>query len=282
MNLHNNNIYDKRSACFWCTHDFDNPPIFIPKNEFKDSYQVYGCFCTPECGAAHLMNEKIDTSVKFERYQLMNNIYCKIYQKSDKSLRRAQGNNYFISQSPRYGMEALGMILIAGLAYYLTQQSDGIQTAIPLLGAFALGAQKLLPILQQVYSSWSNLRGGQAALRETLALLDQPVDVNLTQPNERLIEFNDSLSFSNASFRYEGESEYVLNNLNFSIKKGTNNITIGTIKNIIGEDKLYTLSSCKNMDELFNLSKYFISTYLYLLMKFSSFIIEYQQLATLS
>ena len=156
------------------------------------------------------------------------NIYCKIYQKSDKSLRRAQGNNYFISQSPRYGMEALGMILIAGLAYYLTQQSDGIQTAIPLLGAFALGAQKLLPILQQVYSSWSNLRGGQAALRETLALLDQPVDVNLTQPNERLIEFNDSLSFSNASFRYEGEFEYVLNNLNFSIKKGYQVGFIGT------------------------------------------------------
>ncbi|MDA9094179.1 ABC transporter transmembrane domain-containing protein [Methylophilaceae bacterium] len=92
------------------------------------------------------------------------NIYCKIYQKSDKSLRRAQGNNYFISQSPRYGMEALGMILIAGLAYYLTQQSDGIQTAIPLLGAFALGAQKLLPILQQVYSSWSSLRGGASSI----------------------------------------------------------------------------------------------------------------------
>ena len=79
MKLHKNNISDKRSACFWCTHEFDNPPIFIPKNIFKDVYQVYGCFCTPECGAAHLMNEKIDTSVKFERYQLMNNIYCKIY-----------------------------------------------------------------------------------------------------------------------------------------------------------------------------------------------------------
>ena len=79
MKLHKNNISDKRSACFWCTYEFDNPPIFIPKNIFKDAYQVYGCFCTPECGAAYLMNEKIDSSVKFERYQLMNNIYGKIY-----------------------------------------------------------------------------------------------------------------------------------------------------------------------------------------------------------
>ncbi|MDA9094178.1 ATP-binding cassette domain-containing protein [Methylophilaceae bacterium] len=65
-------------------------------------------------------------------------------------------------------------------------------------------------------------------MRETLALLDQPVDLNLTQPNERLIEFNDALSFSNASFRYEGETEYVLNNLNFSIKKGYQVGFIGT------------------------------------------------------
>jgi hypothetical protein len=76
--LHHNNIYDKRSACFWCTYDFDNPPIFVPKHEFKNSYQVYGCFCSPECGVAYLMNEKIDSSIKFERYQLMNHIYGKV------------------------------------------------------------------------------------------------------------------------------------------------------------------------------------------------------------
>ncbi len=79
INLHKDNISDKRSCCFWCTYDFDSPPIFIPKNEFKDVYQVYGCFCSPQCGVAHLMNEKIDSSVKFERYQLMNHIYSKIY-----------------------------------------------------------------------------------------------------------------------------------------------------------------------------------------------------------
>ena len=79
LKLHKNDISDKRSACFWCTYDFDNPPIFIPKNEFKNSYQVYGCFCSPQCGVAHLMNEKIDSSIKFERYQLLNHVYGKIY-----------------------------------------------------------------------------------------------------------------------------------------------------------------------------------------------------------
>jgi len=80
QNLHLNNIPDKKSACFWCSYDFDNPPIHIPKHFIKNSYSVYGCFCTPECGVAYLMSENIDSSTKFERYGLMNHIYSKIYE----------------------------------------------------------------------------------------------------------------------------------------------------------------------------------------------------------
>ena len=101
--------------------------------------------------------------------------YCQIYRNADLPLLRAQGDNLFISQSPRYGMEALGMILIAALAYLLAQQSEGIAKAIPVLGALALGAQRLLPILQQAYAAWSGIQGGQASLQDTLELLDPPL-----------------------------------------------------------------------------------------------------------
>jgi hypothetical protein len=78
-NLHINNICDKKSACFWCTYEFDNPPVYIPKHYIKNSYHVYGCFCSPECATAYLMEECIDSSSKFERYYLINHIYSKIY-----------------------------------------------------------------------------------------------------------------------------------------------------------------------------------------------------------
>jgi hypothetical protein len=78
-NLHINNVNNKQSACFWCTCDFDNPPIYVPKHFINGTYHVYGCFCSPECGVAYLMNETIDSSAKFERYHLLNHIYSKIY-----------------------------------------------------------------------------------------------------------------------------------------------------------------------------------------------------------
>jgi hypothetical protein len=92
--LYHNNINNKKSACFWCTCDFDNQPVYIPKFFIKDSYNVYGCFCTPECAAASLMNENIDSSVKFERYQLLNHIYSKIHDYS-KNIKPAP-NPYYI------------------------------------------------------------------------------------------------------------------------------------------------------------------------------------------
>jgi hypothetical protein len=70
---------DKKSACFWCTYDFDNPSCHIPKYNMDGTIYGYGSFCRPECAVAFLMKENIDDSTKFERYQLLNQIYSKVY-----------------------------------------------------------------------------------------------------------------------------------------------------------------------------------------------------------
>jgi len=96
-NLHVNNIDNKKSACFWDTCEFDNPPVYIPKHFINDTYQVYGCFCSPECAVAHLMEENIDSSIKFERYQLMNHIYSKVYN-YNKNIKPAPNPYYMLEK----------------------------------------------------------------------------------------------------------------------------------------------------------------------------------------
>ena len=96
-NLHVNNISDKKSACFWCSYDFDNPSIYIPKYQSKDTYHVYGCFCSPECAVAYLMNENIDNSIRFERYALLNHMYSKIYE-YNKNIKPAPNPHYILEK----------------------------------------------------------------------------------------------------------------------------------------------------------------------------------------
>jgi hypothetical protein len=93
--LKTNNI-NKKSACFWCTYNFDNQTILIPKYEIKNTYFCYGNFCSPECACSYLMNENIESSQKFERYYLLNNIYGKIYDYE---------KNIKLAPSPYYTLE---------------------------------------------------------------------------------------------------------------------------------------------------------------------------------
>jgi len=95
--MNKNSISDKKCACFWCTCDFDTPPIRIPKFMFDEKYEVYGCFCSPECAVAHLFQEKIDSSTKWERYTLLNNIYSEIYHYDD-NIKPAPSPHYLLKK----------------------------------------------------------------------------------------------------------------------------------------------------------------------------------------
>ncbi len=147
-------------------------------------------------------------------------VYCDIYRQADLPLRWAQGNNSFISQSPRYIMEALGIVLIAALAYALSRQVGGIATAFPVLGALALGAQRLLPALQQMYSAWAGIAGSHASLADIIELLDQPLPAELLQPAPAPLTFQDSIRFDAVRFRYNSDAPWVLAGLSLVIAKG--------------------------------------------------------------
>jgi len=94
LQLYKNTNPDKKSACFWCTYEYDNPSCYIPKYEMDNQLYGYGSFCRPECAVAFLMKENLDDSTKFERYHLLNQIYSKIYNYK-KNIKPAP-NPYFL------------------------------------------------------------------------------------------------------------------------------------------------------------------------------------------
>ena len=147
--------------------------------------------------------------------------YCHIYQKADAPLRRAQASITFISQSPRFVMESIGMVLFAALALGMTHGHQGMLAALPVLGALALGAQRLLPALQQGYAAWSSIIGFQASTREVLELLDQPLPPELSRQLPDPLPFKKSIQFDSVKFRYTAETPWVLDGLSFKIPKGS-------------------------------------------------------------
>ena len=101
-------------------------------------------------------------------------VYVAQFAKADLAQRHAQASNMVLGSAPKYVIESLGLILIVGLAYVLASGPQGAAAALPVLGALALGAQKMLPYMQNIYNSLSSIRGNQAGARGALDLLAMP------------------------------------------------------------------------------------------------------------
>ena len=147
--------------------------------------------------------------------------FCNTYRDTDQILRRAQGNNILLGQSPRYGIEAMGVIVMGAMAYVLSQREGGIGSAIPVLAALALALQRLLPTSQQAYGAWTTIRGGQQSLLDTLKLLDQPMGAQLNYQSIDPVILKEKIELNNVSFKYSGQSQWTLNNISLTILKGS-------------------------------------------------------------
>ncbi len=152
-------------------------------------------------------------------------VFSKLYKDAFLPMQQAIASIQIIGASPRFAVEALGMVLIACLAYVLAAASGaaegGAANAIPVLGALALGAQRLLPVLQQIYNSYITLKGNQASTQDALDLLDQNIPEHAHAPPAKPMAFNTSITLKNLSFRYTPQGPWVLRHLNLEIPKGS-------------------------------------------------------------
>ena len=147
-------------------------------------------------------------------------LYVSLYQKADLALKKARADNQFIGQSPRFILELMGMLLISLLAYSFSLKRDGIAIAIPILGTLALGIQRMLPIMQQAYISWSAMKGGQKSLQDAINFLDQPMPEQYNMYRSKPLEFNYKIEFKKISFSYSPKNKNILSDMNLVISKG--------------------------------------------------------------
>lgn len=146
--------------------------------------------------------------------------YCAFYRSADLPLRRAQASNTFTGASPRFIMEMLGMVMIAVLAYNMALREGGVSASLPVLGALALGAQRLLPILQQGYNALATIFGAEASLRDGLDLLAQPMPENIGESPFPPLPFERSIRLNDVGFRYGVDGTWVLRHIHLEIAKG--------------------------------------------------------------
>ena len=145
--------------------------------------------------------------------------YLNTYRQADRPLRRIGADASFLSTYPRLVLEPVGMALIALIGLLLVRQ-QGVGRALPLLGALALGAQRLLPVVQKVYEGWAQFRTSKGSLRIVLQLISQPLPVVQSQGRARPLALQQGLRFEAVRFGYGPELPEVLRGIDLEIRRG--------------------------------------------------------------
>jgi ABC-type multidrug transport system fused ATPase/permease subunit len=154
--------------------------------------------------------------------------YGKFFKKAQEKYNESLSNNLIVGNSPRLVVEFLGIIFICIIAFQLVLKGEGFISAIPTLAALALGAQRLLPALQNFYFNWTAIRGGQESVEDGLQFLEQPFPEHANKPNPSPISFKESIMLDRVSFQYNQDGEIVLKELGLTLEKGKRYGFVGT------------------------------------------------------
>jgi ABC-type bacteriocin/lantibiotic exporter with double-glycine peptidase domain len=156
-------------------------------------------------------------------------VYSKAYKEEYFPFQAAIASNLVVSGSPRFIVEAFGIVLIAGLAYLSSHAEwSGVNAAgsISFLGALALASQRILPLIQQLYNSYIILRGNSTSTQDALSFLDLPRSDSSQSLSDIKIEAKSEICLQGIGFRYSVQNPWVLRHLDLRFQVGS---TIGII-----------------------------------------------------
>lgn len=146
--------------------------------------------------------------------------FLKIFKDIDRKVRSKSARNVFFNLFPRYAIEGLFLIILSILTFTISLKDRNFVDLIAVLGTFAIGAQKLLPCMQQTYGTWSFIVGSKSSLLSILKLSESKYEKNYFSYIPKPIKFSKSIEFKNIYYKYPGTNKYVLKNLNLKIFKG--------------------------------------------------------------
>lgn len=134
----------------------------------------------------------------------------------DLKFNRARALHNFLGVFPKYLIETLLLVSITVTSLIVSNSAISVDTVLPILLMFLVAAQKVLPLINQVFTGWTAISGSEKLIldvEEFLKLPDEDHDTSL-----QTYEFKNKIELQNIHFAYGNST--VLKDFNLTINYG--------------------------------------------------------------
>ncbi len=152
-------------------------------------------------------------------------VYSDIFYKNERELRNSNARVTLITNTPNIAIQTFGITIIAIFAGVFSVSNnlsnDSFSNGLPFLGALAFAYLRISPAIQQIYTTWANIKNGEPSLIFVINFLQNPLPSYAGMPLPDPIPFNKSIKINNLSFYYNKDTDNVLKNISLEITKGS-------------------------------------------------------------
>jgi len=146
----------------------------------------------------------------------LENIYINRFSDSSKNYALSQTYSLAIGQLPRFFLEAIAFGGILLLLIYMISKSGNLSSALPMISLYVVAGYRLMPSLQLIYYSISNLAFINPAIDKMYEDIKN-LDKNRIEQDTEILQFNNYIDLKNISYSYPNSDELTLKNINIHI-----------------------------------------------------------------
>ena len=157
------------------------------------------------------------SAIKLISMKQIYNLFTDQFDKTNRKLKYAEGDNVFLSQSIRVWLELI-IILLGTIFCLITYKMNILINILPILGGVVFGVYRIIPLVLKAYSGFSTIMGAKESFIDILSYLNLKNEIKNIQRKNKF-SFNDKITIENLCYSYPNKENASLVNINFNIKK---------------------------------------------------------------
>ncbi|MBT4952188.1 MAG: ABC transporter ATP-binding protein [Pelagibacteraceae bacterium] len=155
-------------------------------------------------------------SIKDVKVRGSEEVHTKFFSNSSYTYAKSISLAHMTSQLPRYILEGIAFAGIMLLLLYMISQKGSMNNALPIISLYIFAGYRLMPSMQQVYSSFTHLRYIGSSIDNLVNEIKNLKAYNLSQ-DKSILQLNKKITLNNIYYNYPDTPHSTLEDINISI-----------------------------------------------------------------